>query len=68
MDGKNLKEQKEKVQKAKKQKINYLFSECENEYNEFYAEKEAVFESMIKIKVGLQKYMRKLKHIANEIE
>lgn len=44
-----------------------MFSDCGPSYREAVIEREAIIESLVEVKVGLEKYMRKLRHMADEV-
>jgi len=44
-----------------------MFDDCGPSYENAIVEREARMESLIEAKVGLEKYMRKLRHMADEV-
>jgi len=65
---KKLKEEKEYLKEDNENLKTFgMFSDCGPSYRNAVIEREARMESLIEAKVGLEKYMRKLRHMAEEV-
>ena len=63
-----LKEEKKELEKDNKNYATWgMFSDCGPSYENAVVEREARMESLVEVKVGLEKYMRKLRHMADEV-
>lgn len=65
---KKLKEEKEYLKDDEKNYANFgMFDDCGPSYRQNLIEREARIESLVEVKVSLEKYMRKLRHMADEV-
>jgi len=65
---KKLKEEKECLKEDNENLRNFgMFDGCGPSYRQNLIEREARMESLVEAKVGLEKYMRKLRHMADEV-
>jgi len=65
---KKLKEEKKELEKDNKNYATWgMFSDCGPSYENAVVEREARIEALVEAKVSLEKYMRKLRHMADEV-
>ena len=65
---KKLKDEKNELENNNKNYATWgMFSDCGPSYKNAVVEREARMEALIEVKVSLEKYMRKLRHMADEV-
>jgi len=66
---KKLKEEKKELEVDNKNYATWgMFSDCGPSYENDVIERKARMESLVEAKVSLEKYMRKLRHMVNEVK
>lgn len=65
---KKLKMEKEELKEDKKNYADFgMFDDCGPSYENDVVVQEARMEAMVEVKVSLEKYIRKLRHMADEV-
>lgn len=64
-----LKDLKLSVEEKQKEARYYArFEDCGDTYQEWYIQEKQKFDTTLEIKIGMEKYAKKLKHISEEIK
>ena len=66
--GKKIKEEQSNLEGAKQSYKDFgMFDDCGESYSNDYTEAKAIVKCLIGVKISLEKYEKKLKHMAEEV-